>query len=294
MRNMFREILLGLSMASTGAAGSGPEAKPQLVEYAVTERVHSLSPHGDSSWGLAGRVSVSAERARWELTAGTFPHTTATTLLLDRQSVTLLDGKQKSAATASLAELDAILRGSATGEIGGTGIAFRGVVASLQPRGAGRLFQGETTRRYRVEVRWVLGVTTPGRVNELHNELVGTLELCDSWTDAGSVLDDVGRLLPLRGEARKALEDELRKVSGFPVFATFELTSEQRSDPVGVPGPEREAPAPSPRSVTSVTRSVSQMKRRPREKSDESRFTVPEEFRGTNLDRLLLGAPALP
>jgi hypothetical protein len=264
----------------------------RLVEYLVTEKVRSVTPHGPTSSALLGTIAVSGERARWELTAGTFPHSSASIALADRGTVTLLDPLEKISAVTSVAEFDSLLRGISSGESGGTNSSIRDVELSVKPDGVGRLFQGAPTRRFSIDLRWVLAVQSPGRFANVRSAMKGIIETAPEFEDAHSPFDDLARLLPLRGEALDALTPELHRVSGFPVFVSLEMTSEMQSEPVG---PNvAEGMRQTPRTTTTVTRSVSRLQRRKREPTDGTRFEVPAEFRLRGLERLRRSVPALP
>ena len=278
---------------AAAALMSAPSVDPaRLVEYRVTEMVRSVTPHGPSSSALVGSIAVSAERARWELEAGTFPHSTASIALAHRGAVTLLDTAEKISAVTSVAEFDSLLRGMSSGESGGTDSSIRDVELSVKPDGVGRFFQGAPTRRFTIDLRWVLAVQSPGRFVRVRSSMQGIIETAPDCEDARSPFDDLSRLLPLRGEALDALTPELHRVSGFPVFVSFEMSSELQSEPVG---PNvAEGMQQTPRTTTTVTRSVSRLQRRKREPTDGSRFEAPEEFRLRGLERLRRSVPALP
>ena len=279
-------------LAAAAVTAVPPTDANRLVEYQVVEKVVSVTPHGPSSSALVGRVIVSGDDARWQLEAGTFPHSTASIALVHRGAITLLDPAERLSAAASVEEFDAILRGVASGESGGTNSSIRDVELSVKPDGAGRPFQGASTKRHSFDLRWVIAMQSPGRFVQVRNTLKGIVETSSEFEDARTPFDELARLLPLRGTALDSLSPELHRISGLPVFVSFEVTSEVQSEAVGTDvaaGMQK-----SPRTTTSITRSVSGLVRRKREAADGPAFEVPEEFHSRGLDRLRRSASSLP
>ncbi|MEO6324564.1 MAG: hypothetical protein ABIT01_20425, partial [Thermoanaerobaculia bacterium] len=239
-----------------------------------------------------GTVMVSGQQARWELEQGTFPHATASVALAARGAVTLLDTKEKISAACTVSEFESLFRGLPSGDSGASHPSVRDLSVAVKPDGAGRSFQGTATRRYAIEVRWVLAVNNPGRFVSVKNVLLGTIEAAPDFEDARSPFDELTRLFPLRGETLEALTPELRQVAGLPVFVNLEMSSELQSENVG---PDvGEGMRKTPRTTTTVTRRVLHLQRRKRAAGDSARLAAPEEYKLRGLERLQRSAPGLP
>jgi hypothetical protein len=189
--------------------------------------------------------------ARWDLTHGTFPRSSASSVVAEADGVTLLDRTEKVAARATLADFAALFQGRPS-DPGAAAVAVRDVSVALRPDGAGRPFQERPTSRFRLEAAWSVVLSTPGRITRVKTEVVGIVEAAE-LPEAVSPLDSLGRLLPARGSAREALEAELAKASGFPVFVEITITSASSAERPGVPsGRERLAPPSRDASRTSL------------------------------------------
>jgi hypothetical protein len=281
-----RLALFGLALAASPSPPPAP-----LVRYEVVESSHAMTPRGERDSALAGTVTVAGERARWDLVAGTFPRSRATAALADRSGFTLFDMKDGIAAAATREDFESLFQPKAS-EPPSAAPAIRDIVASVRAEGAGGRFEGMPTERWRVELKWTLLVTLPGGIRSVRHATVGTIDTVDV-PEARSVFDDLSRLFTSRGEAREAIEAELRKVAGLPVFVSLESTAEPRVEAVASTAAPGTAERP-PTTTTSVKRSVSQLVRARLRPQDETLFEVPQGFKARGLERLILEGPSLP
>jgi hypothetical protein len=265
-----------------------PEATtfPPLVRYELLESSRSVTPAGERTESAGGTVAVRGAVARWDLTHGTFPRSSASSVVTGADGVTLLDRKEKVAALATPADFAALFQGRPS-DPGAAAASVRDVSVALRPDGTGRPFQDRPTSRFRLEAAWTVVLATPGRITRVKTEVVGIVEAAD-LPEALSPLDSFGRLLPARGSAREALEAELGKAAGFPVFVEITITSTSSAEAPGIPS----GTEPPPKPVTarsSVTRSVRNLTVRSGAKGDEALVGVPDDFHTRGLDRVLLG-----
>lgn len=259
-------------------------AFPPLVSYELLESTRSVTPAGERTVSTGGTVAVRGSRARWDLTHGTFPRSSASSVVAGADGVTLLDRQEKLAASASAADFVALFLGRPS-DSGATAPAVRDVTVALRPDGKGRAFQDRPTSRFRLEAAWTVVLSAPGRITRVKTEAAGVVETAD-LPEALSPLDSLARLLPARGEAREAFEAELAKVTGLPVFVEITVTSTSSTEMPGIPSGTE--PPPKPASARStVTRRVRNLAMRPGARGDEALVSVPEDFRTRGLDRLV-------
>jgi hypothetical protein len=283
-------VLAGFVLAaapSFGAALSGP-ARPAVAAYEVVESSRTLTPAGERNAGVTGAVRVAGPRARWELPHGTFPRSSASVAIADGPLVTLLDPTERLAASATREDFAALFRGLPAAE-GSAAAALRDVFARLVPEGRGRTFEGRATSRFRLEARWRLVLSTPGRVAQVATEIAGTIETLDEQA-ARSAFDDLGRLLPARAEAAEALDAEFAKLPGLPVSAVFDVTSKVTSEQPGMPS-GTEPPKRPAESHRTITRRISNLSVRPGLPGDDGLFEIPDGFHSRGLDRIVAEAP---
>lgn len=256
-----------------------------LLRYDVRESVSATTPRGSDDRALVGRTTVAGENVLWELTAGTFPRSSAQAALVDRGAVTLLNRKEGVYAAASREDFDALFV-PRTGDETGASFTPRDVAVSVEPEGEGRPFLDSPTHRWRVEAKWRLAVQAPGRAGSVESELSGTIVAAPELAGARTPFDDPLRLVPVRGTVREALARELSKVKGLPVTVSLTLTTEARSERLGAaPGPPDGA-ARTPRTQTRILRELSNPQRRPAREADGALFVVPPEFHSRALERL--------
>jgi len=261
-------------------------ALPPLVSYEILESSRNVTPVGERTVSAGGTVAVRGSVARWDLTHGTFPRSSASSVVAGADGVTLLDRKEKLAASATPADFVALFQGRPS-DPGAAAVAVRDVSVALRPDGAGRPFQDRPTSRFRLEAAWSVVLSTPGRITRVKTEAVGIVETAE-LPEALSPLDSFGRLLPARGAAREALEAELAKAAGFPVFVEITITSTSSAEAPGMPSGTEPPPKPVTARST-VTRRVRNLTVRSGAKGDEALVAVPDDFLTRGLDRLLLG-----
>lgn len=283
----------GLALLAAAALAAPPAdvtptapAFPPLVSYELLESSRSVTPAGERTVSAGGTVAVRASVARWDLTHGTFPRSSASSVIAGADGVTLLDRKEKLAARAAPADFVALFRGRPS-DPGAAAVAVREVSVALRPDGAGRSFQDRPTSRFRLEAAWSVVLSTPGRITRVKTEAVGIVEATE-LPEAVSPLDSLGRLLPARGSAREALEAELAKAAGFPVFVEITITSTSSTEAPGIPSGTEPPPKPVTARST-VMRRVKNLTVRPGAMGDEALVAVPDDFLTRGLDRLLLG-----
>ena len=257
---------------------------PPLVTYELVESTHNVTPVGERTVSTGGTVAVLGSRARWDLTHGSFPRSSASSVIAGADGVTLLDRQEKLAASATAADFVALFSGRPT-DPGATAPAVRDVTVALRRDGAGRTFQDRRTSRFRLEAEWTVVLSAPGRITRVKTEAAGVVETAD-LPEALSPLDSLARLLPARGEALEALEKELSKVTGLPVFAEIAVTSTSSTETPGVASGTEPPPRPASASST-ATRRVWNLAMRPGAPGDEALVSVPEDFRTRGLDRLV-------
>lgn len=270
----------------TGAAPAAGPARPVLAVYDVVESTRSVTPAGERSGGWVGSVRVVAPRARWELPHGTFPRSSASIAIADGPVVTLLDPKERLAAAATRDDFAALFRGRPAAE-GSAALSLRDVSVRLTPDGKGRPFEGRPTARYLLEVGWTVVFSTTGRVARITTGVKGTIETLDEPA-ARSAFDDLGRLLPARGEAAEALEAELVKLPGIPVSAAFDVTSTSTVARPGMPTGTEPPPRPVEARQT-ITRRISNLTVRPGAASDDGLFEIPDGFHSRALEWIVPG-----
>jgi hypothetical protein len=279
---------VGLALLAAALAAPPAEvpnaALPPLVTYELLEATRSVTPAGERTVSTGGTVAVRGSRARWDLTHGTFPRSSASSVVADANGVTLLDRQEKLAASASAADFVALFSGRPS-DTGATAPAVRDVTVSLRPDGAGRTFQDRHTSRFRLDAGWTVVLSAPGRITSVKTEAVGVVETAD-LPDALSPLDSLARLLPARGDLREAFEAELAKVTGLPVFAEITVTSTSRIEMAGISSGTESPPKPASARST-VTRRVRNLAVRTGARGDEALVSVPEDFRTRGLDRLV-------
>jgi hypothetical protein len=282
-----RGVPAGLLLAAAFLSGASPveaPVRPGLASYDVTESSRSITPAGESGRAWTGTVRVAGGRARWELSHGTFPRSSAAVAIADGPVVTLLDVKERVSASATLADFAALFQGRPAAE-GSTAFTVRDVSVRLDPDGKGRAFQGRPTARYALEAGWTLVVSTPGRVARVTTEVKGAVETLEEPA-ARSAFDGLGRLIPARGEAADALDVELAKLPGLPVSAVLDVVSRFSAEAAGMPS----ATAPPSRPVETrqtITRRVSNLAARPGVASDDALFAIPDDFHTRGLDRIV-------
>lgn len=265
-----------------------PKPPAEIIVYQVTETVRARTPAGERETALVGTMSMAGDKARWEISAGTFPHLTASVALSDEGRVSLLDRREKIVAETTPAEFQTLLAGKGASDSGPASFATRAVSASVSGEGAGKAFQSLRTERFRVKVGWTLAVSIPGRVGQVKSEISGTIETLSPDVDGPrSSFDDLTRLFAAPAAVMETLEPELAKIRGLPVSVALEMTSEMTGEPVAMPGGGLGGPESPLRSTRVIKRVVSGLTWRPFAAPDRELFAVPEDYRSRGLDRLV-------
>ena len=257
---------------------------PPLVTYELAESTRSVTPAGERAVSAGGTVVARGGDARWNLTHGTFPRSSATAVVASRDGLVLLDGEAKAAAAATPSDFADLFLGRPS-DPGSAAPAVRDVSAALRKDGVGRPFQDRETSRFRLVASWIVVLSSPGRITRVKTEATGIVESVE-LADARAALDALFRLLPARGAAREALEAEFTKVTGLPVFVEISITSTSSTEAPGIPSGTEPPPKPLTAHST-VTRRVRNLAARPGAMGDEALVAVPEDFRSRPLDRLL-------
>ena len=278
--------LLAAALAAPPAEVQPNAALPPLVTYELVESTRSVTPAGERTVSVGGTVVARGGDARWELTHGTFPRSSATSVVAGRDGFMLLDREQKAAARATASDFADLFLGRPS-DPGSASSAVGHVSAVLRRDGAGRPFQDRPTSRFRLEASWTVVLSSASRITRVKTEATGVVESVE-MIEAQSPLDAFLRLLPARGAAREALDAELTKVAGLPVFVEISVTSTSSAEAPGIPSGTEPPPKPVTAHST-VTRRVRSLAMRPGVRGDEARVAVPEDFRARPLDRLLVG-----
>lgn len=280
--------LLAAALLAAPAADAAPagEAPPRFVTYELVESWKNVTPAGERTVSAGGIVAVRGRGARWDLAHGAFPRSTASSAIVSGGDVTLLDRQNKVAAGATPADFASLFQGRPS-EPGAASHAVRNVKVAVRPDGGGRPFEGRETKRFRLEAAWSLVLSAPGRITRVKTEVSGTVEAA-ALPEARSAFDAVDRLLPARGPAREALETELAKVDGLPVFVEILVTSTSSVEAPGIPSGSEPPPKPLTARST-VTRRVKNLAVREGREGDEALVSVPDDFHTRSLDRLLVG-----
>ena len=279
----------GLVLAAALLTGAAPAAAPErldLASYDVIESTRSVTPAGERTSGTAGSVRVAGGRARWELPHGSFPRSSASVAISDGALVTLLDPKERLAASATADDFTALFRGRPATE-GSAAASLRDVSVRLAPDGRGRSFEGRPTSKYLLEARWTLVLNTTGRIARVTTEIKGVIETVDEPA-ARSPFDGLGRLVPARAEAAEALDAELTKLPGLPVSAALDVTSKVVSEQAGMPSGTEPPPRPAEARQT-ITRRLTNLVVRKGTASDDALFAIPADFHSRGLDRIAPG-----
>ncbi|MGE5345358.1 MAG: hypothetical protein ACM3JH_05330 [Acidithiobacillales bacterium] len=281
-------MLPALVLAAVGLSG----APPTLVRYDVVEAIRALTPAGPRDRAVAGTVTAMGGKARWDLTASRFPDVRARSALWGGGGLVLLDPDASVATPVSAEEFGELFQ-APPGAAGLSTAGVRDLSASVARDGKGAPFEGIPTERWAVRCSWTLVSAQPGRLVRVKHEVLGKIETIEDPSLSPTPFDDLLRLFRARGEAREALEAQLRKLKGLPVRVRLDETSEALAEAVGAAGGGA-APGSPVRATSTTTRTVSNLRRRPAAEGDASLFTVPESYRSVPLERVKTGSPRLP
>ena len=271
------------SLVATGALAEGPGRE---ASYVLSEGRTVVSPAGERASAVRGTVVVRGGTARWDLESGTFPRSTASTILLGERDGWLLERDESVGARATAEDLTALWVAPPGGEEGPFRSAVRGLVIEPPTVAAGPAFEGRPTRRHRLTAAWNLETSTPGRVSTARTRLVATVVAVEEiGEEVRSPLDGFDRLLDLPGPVREEVAAALGAIPGWPVSVVVEAESEQSSELPGarVVPPEGQRPL---KSRVETVRTVSDLVLRPAEKTGPS-FKLPEKTRVVGIERLV-------
>jgi len=281
-------VALALLVAAV-ASLSGPP--PTLVRYELLESTRVLTPAGSREVALKGTVVTAGGKARWETPGTHLPGVTARASLYDGANLFLLDPEASVVSPVTREEFDGLFQPPA-GARGMATAATKDLVASVTGEGSGKLPDGSATSRWSVSCAYTIVSTQPGRVVRMRHEVRGTVESLEREGLAPTPFDDLLRLFRVRGEAREALELELKKVTGLPVRVRLEASSEAVVEAAGAEaGAGARRPA---KSTTTTTRTVTILERRATTKEDAALFSVPDAYRTVPFERLRSGGSPRP
>lgn len=210
-------MALAASLAAPALAADDPPA-PLVVRYTLAETRKTVSAAGERASAVRGTVTVCGGTARWDLTTGTFPRTTANTFLAGERGAWLLDRSVAVAARARMEDFRALFVPPEEGDPGPFRVSVRDLAVSAADPAKGPSFRGRTTRRHRFESEWSLVTSMPGRVGRVRTKLSVTIDALDEAPEeARSPLDDLSRLLDVPEAVREELSPLLGAVRGWPV-----------------------------------------------------------------------------
>ena len=285
---MLRIGLLALPacVAASLSAVAEPPA-PRLALYTLVESRKSVSAGGERASAVRGTVTVSGGAARWDLTTGTFPRSTAKAFLVGERSAYLLDRDAPVAARVTMDDLRALFVPPSDGEAGPFQAVVRDLSVDAAEPAAGQPFQGRATRRHRLEAKWSLVTSSPGRVGRIRTRLSATLDVVEEAPDeARSPLDDTARLLDVPAAAFEALGPHLDAIRGWPVRVVVTTEAELSSESVGgAAGPSEERAPVTVRSE--ARREVSDLVVRAAAPGETSALALGEETRLVGIERLV-------
>lgn len=275
--------LLLVSLAASGALADGPRRE---ASYVLAEARTVVSPAGERASAVRGTVVVRDGTARWDLESGTFPRSTASTVLLGERDGWLLERDESVAARATSEDLTALWVPAPAGEEGPFRSSVRGLAIEPATAAPGPVFEGRPTKRHRLTAVWSLETSTPGRVSTARTRLVATVvALEDADDEVRSPLDGFDRLLDLPGPVRQEVATALGTIPGWPVSVVVETESEHSSELPGVQVAPPEGRRPLKTRVEAV-RTVSSLVLRPLGEAGPA-FTLPEKTRVVGIERLV-------
>jgi len=278
-----KAALLLASLVASGAFAEGPRRE---ASYVLSEGRTVVSPAGERASAVRGTVVVRGGTARWDLESGTFPRSTASTILLGDRGGWLLERDESVAARATAEDLTALWVPAPTGEEGPFRSSVRGLAIQPPTAAPGPVFEGRPTKRHRLTADWSLETSTPGRVSTARTRLVATVVAVeDVDEEVLSPLDGFDRLLDLPGPVREEIAAALGAIPGWPVSVIVETESEHSSELPGIQAASPEGRRPLKTRVEAV-RKVSALVLRPAGEAS-SAFTLPERTRVVGIERLV-------
>ncbi len=280
-------IAVSLLAGMLASAAVPPPRTAPVVGYVLVESRKTVSPAGERASAFRGKATVLDGTARWDLDTGTFPGTTASSLILGERGGWLVDRKASVAARAGLEDVTALFVSPARGEAGPFQASVRDVEVSPAEVAAGPAFEGRPTTRRSVTASWVLVLAMPGRVGSVRSRLTAVVDLLpDPPPGVLSPLDDLGRLLEVPVPVKEALAAELASFAGWPVSVVVETDSVQAVDYPGAAAPPSDERRPL-QTFAQSRREVSSLSSRPSRADDPAAFALSEETRVVGLERLV-------
>lgn len=277
---------LALAAALAAAPPEAPPAPARVVRYELAESRKSVSPAGERASAVAGSVVVLDGSARWDLSSGTFPRTTANSVVLGGRSGWFLDRRSSTAARAGLDDLRALFVPPPSGDSG----PFQSRVAGLEAASEaskGPAFEGRPTARLRVTSSWSLVTSMPGRVSRARCRLTAVVDFVEDVPEgARSPLDDPGRLFDVPEKVWEALAPELARVRGLPVTVVVGIETELAVDAPGTGASPSEGRAPI-RTRSESRRTLTSLATRPAAAGDAALFSPAEEMHVVGIERLV-------
>lgn len=278
-----RAALLLASLVASGAFADGPRRE---ASYVLAEGRTVVSPAGERASAVRGTVVVRDRTARWDLESGTFPRSTASTILLGEREGWLLERDESVAARATSDDLTALWVAVPAGEEGPFRSIVRGLAIEPPTVAPGPAFEGRPTKRHRLTAVWSLETSTPGRVSTARTRLVATVVAVEDVGDeVRSPLDASDRLLDLPGPVRQEVATALAGIPGWPVSVVVETESEHSSELPGVQVAPPEGRRPLKTRVEAI-RTVSALVLRPSGEAGPA-FSLPEKTRVVGIERLV-------
>jgi hypothetical protein len=291
-----RRVLLVVLLALCGALeGVSPAPVPAggVVEYTLEETFRFGTPRGERAGGASGRVTILDGKALWQLDSGRFPRSEVSAVLSEGGTVTLMDRMGKAYAEAPWADFSRLFGDPAAPDPGQSAALVRDLEVSLRATGASAPFDGRKTTQHVLHVKYALVVSSPGRSATVTHELRASITIASGLDDARSPFDDPSRLFPLRGAPLEAVEAEMAKLDGWPVSVRIESEAVWTSEPVGTAREPAAAPLRPLRSSAAVTRTVTNLARRPEAEGDAGRLRVPGDYRSRPFEKMILEGSGL-
>lgn len=283
-----RAAALALAAAVLAPAAPGQEPpSPRVARYTLAESRKTVSAAGERASAVRGTATVSGGKARWDLSSGTFPRSSANTFLVDERSAWLVDRGVSVAARARMEDLRTLFVPPEEGEAGPFQSSVRDLAVTVADPVRGPSFRGQPTARHRIEAEWSLVTSMPGRVGRIRTKLSLTIDALEpAPAEARSPLDDVSRLLDVPEPVREELATRVAAVRGWPVGVVVATDAELSAEPAGAAGAPAEERAP----VTvraEARREVADLVVRKAGPADLAALAIGEETRLVGIERLV-------
>ena len=280
-------VLAASAVAARLATGAATAPPPRVARYVLAESRSVVSPAGERASAWRGPVTVLGGTARWDLDTGTFPGSSASSLVVGERGGWLVDREGPVAARVGMEDFEALFVSTVEGDAGPFQSDVRDVEVAPAEAGKGPAIQGKATVRHRLTATWSLVTAMPGRVARIRSRLTAVVDLLDEApAEVRSPLDDPDRLFDVPAPVREALAPELASLRGWPVGVVVEVESVQSVDYPGMAAPPSDGRAPL-RSRTEARREVTQLVSRPAAEGDAALLALSEETRVVGIERLV-------